>query len=75
MPDISMIPQTTVRFLVPGIFILLLVLESLYPLRRLKRRRGSRYLVNAALTGLGFLTGVLVVRPSGLFGRVTVTRV
>ena len=38
MLDISMIPQTTARFLVPGIFVLLLVLESLRPLRRLKRR-------------------------------------
>ena len=54
------------RFLVPGIFVLLLVLESLHPLRRLKRRRGPRYVVNAALTGLGFLTGVLAVRPAAL---------
>ena len=53
MPDISMIPQTMARFLVPGIFLLLLALESLRPLRRLKRTRGSRYLVNGALTGLG----------------------
>jgi sterol desaturase/sphingolipid hydroxylase (fatty acid hydroxylase superfamily) len=68
MPDISMIPPNISRFLVPGIFVLLLVLESLRPLRRLKRRRGSRYLVNGALTGLGFLTGVLTVRPAALGG-------
>ncbi len=47
-------------------FLLLLLLESLRPLRRLKRTRGSRYLVNAVLTGLGFLTGVLTVRPAAL---------
>ncbi|MBU4356329.1 MAG: sterol desaturase family protein, partial [Proteobacteria bacterium] len=38
------------------------------PLRRLKRARGSRYVVNGALTGLGFLTGVLAVRPAALGG-------
>jgi sterol desaturase/sphingolipid hydroxylase (fatty acid hydroxylase superfamily) len=59
-------------FLVPGIFLLLLVLESLSPLRRLKRRRGPRYLVNGALTGLGFLTGVLAVRPAALGGALWV---
>jgi sterol desaturase/sphingolipid hydroxylase (fatty acid hydroxylase superfamily) len=49
-----------------GIFILLLALESLQPLRRRKRARGRRYLVNGALTGLGFITGMLTVRPVAL---------
>jgi sterol desaturase/sphingolipid hydroxylase (fatty acid hydroxylase superfamily) len=53
-------------FLVPGVFVVLLALESLAPLRRLKRARGPRYVVNGALTGLGFLTGVLAVRPAAL---------
>jgi sterol desaturase/sphingolipid hydroxylase (fatty acid hydroxylase superfamily) len=60
------------RFLVPGIFVLLLVLEFLRPLRRLKRARGPRYLVNGALTGLGFLAGVLAVRPAALGGALWV---
>jgi len=68
MIDISMIPHATTRFLVPGIFVLLLALESLRPLRRLKRRRGSRYAVNGALTALGFITGVFTVRPAALGG-------
>ena len=56
------------RFLVPGVFLLLLALETLRPLRRLKRRRGARYVANGALTGLGFLTGMLAVRPAALRG-------
>ena len=66
MPDVSMISRPITPFLVPGVFLLLLVLESLRPLRRLKRRRGSRYPVNFALTALGFITGVLTVRPVAL---------
>jgi sterol desaturase/sphingolipid hydroxylase (fatty acid hydroxylase superfamily) len=54
------------RVLVPGIFLLLLALESLRPLRRRKRPRGPRYVANGALTGLGFITGVLTVRPAAL---------
>jgi hypothetical protein len=50
------------------IFVLLLVLESFAPLRRLKRARGPRYVVTSALTGLGFLAGVLAVRPAALGG-------
>jgi sterol desaturase/sphingolipid hydroxylase (fatty acid hydroxylase superfamily) len=51
---------------VPVIFLLLALLESFRPLRRRKRRRPRRYVVNGALTGLGFLTGVLTVRPVSL---------
>jgi sterol desaturase/sphingolipid hydroxylase (fatty acid hydroxylase superfamily) len=74
MLDISMIPHTTARFLVPGILVLLLALESWRPLRRLKRRRGPRYAVNAALTGLGLITGVLAVRPAALGGALWAER-
>jgi len=62
------------RFLVPGIFLLLLALESRAPLRRLKRHRGSRYVVNGVLTGLGFLAGVLAVRPAALGGALWAER-
>src|SRR3989339_349600 len=72
MLDSSMIPHGISPFLVPGIFVVLLVLESLVPLRRLKRARGSRYVVNGALTGLGFLAGVLAVRPAALGGALWV---
>ncbi|MGB8992017.1 MAG: sterol desaturase family protein [Desulfobaccales bacterium] len=68
MPDVSMISQHITPFMVPGLFVLLLALESLRPLRRRKRARGRRYLVNGALTGLGFITGVLTVRPVALGG-------
>lgn len=64
--DTAITSPSILRFLVPGIFVLLLALETLRPLRRLKRRRGGRYVANGALTGLGFLTGVLTVRPAAL---------
>ena len=72
MVDTAITSHSMARFLVPGVFFLLLVLESLRPLRRLKRVRGSRYVVNGALTGLGFLTGVLTVRPAALGGALWV---
>ncbi|MCK9377376.1 MAG: sterol desaturase family protein [Syntrophobacterales bacterium] len=68
MADVMMISRQITPFLVPGLFLLLLLLETLSPLRRRKRRRGPRYVVNAALTGLGFITGVLTVRPVALAG-------
>jgi sterol desaturase/sphingolipid hydroxylase (fatty acid hydroxylase superfamily) len=66
MLDPSITSRAISPFLVPGLFLLLLALESLAPLRRLKRRRAGRYPVNLALTGLGFITGVLTVRPAAL---------
>jgi len=68
MIDTAITSHKITPLLVPGIFLLLLGLESLSPLRRLKRRRGSRYVVNGVLTGLGFITGVLTVRPAALGG-------
>lgn len=68
MVDLSPISRTITSFLVPGVFLLLLLAESLKPLRRRKRPRGPRYVVNGALTGLGFVAGVLTVRPLALFG-------
>ncbi len=74
MIDTAITSPTISPFLVPGVFLLLLALEALRPLRRLKRSRGSRYIVNGALTGLGFLTGVLVVRPAALGGALWTQR-
>ncbi len=70
MADVLMISRRLTPFLVPGLFLLLLLLETVSPLRRHKRRRGPRYVVNAALTGLGFITGVVTVRPVALAGAV-----
>jgi sterol desaturase/sphingolipid hydroxylase (fatty acid hydroxylase superfamily) len=49
-----------------GFFGLLFWLETWRPLRRLKRRRAPRVAVNLAVTALGFVTGVLTVRPVAL---------
>jgi sterol desaturase/sphingolipid hydroxylase (fatty acid hydroxylase superfamily) len=70
MLDTAITSRAISPFLVPGLFLLLLILESLRPLRRLKRRRAARYPVNLALTGLGFITGVLTVRPVALAAAV-----
>jgi sterol desaturase/sphingolipid hydroxylase (fatty acid hydroxylase superfamily) len=48
------------------VFLVLLVWETVHPLRRRKRRRGQRLPVNFALTGLGFVAGSLAVRPAAL---------
>ena len=72
--DTAITSHSISRFLVPGLFVLLLVLEFLSPRRRIKQARGRRYVVNAALTGLGFLTGVLAVRPAALGGALWAER-
>ncbi|MDD5641746.1 MAG: sterol desaturase family protein, partial [Syntrophales bacterium] len=48
------------------LFLLLGVVEYLHPLRRHKRARPRRWLVNLALTGLSFGVGVALVRPAAL---------
>lgn len=47
-------------------FALLLVLETRRPLRRRKRWRGQRFLVNFCFTALGFAAGTLTVMPAAL---------
>lgn len=52
------------------LFLLLGVVEYLHPLRRPKRSRPRRWLVNLALTGLSFGVGVALVRPAALAASV-----
>ena len=49
-----------------AVFLLLLVLEAAFPLRRRTRPRTRRLLVNFALTAGAMTVGLLVVRPVGL---------
>jgi len=58
-------PETA---LVIGAFVLLLLLETLIPLRRPKRAKAPRFLVNLLVTALSFGVGVVVVRPVALLG-------
>jgi len=51
---------------VVAVFVLLLLLETIDPLRRRKRSRRQRLPVNGAVTALGFVTGALTVRPAAL---------
>jgi sterol desaturase/sphingolipid hydroxylase (fatty acid hydroxylase superfamily) len=50
------------------VFLVLLLLETVSPLRRPKRPRGTRFLVNILITALSFGVGVAIVRPVALFG-------
>jgi sterol desaturase/sphingolipid hydroxylase (fatty acid hydroxylase superfamily) len=51
-----------------AVFLGLLILEALRPLRRRKRRTGPRLLINLSLSALVFAVGSLVVRPVALAG-------
>jgi sterol desaturase/sphingolipid hydroxylase (fatty acid hydroxylase superfamily) len=59
--SISWTPEFLVVF-----FVLLVILEALKPLRRPKRARPRRWLVNLAVTALSFGVGVALVRPVAL---------
>ena len=50
-------------FLVPSVFLILFLLERLFPLRRAKSRLGSRLLVNAVVSSLAIAVALTVVRP------------
>jgi sterol desaturase/sphingolipid hydroxylase (fatty acid hydroxylase superfamily) len=64
--DLAMpIPKLFTALMV-AVFALLLVLETWRPLRRRKRLRGQRFLVNFCFTALGFAAGTLTVRPAAL---------
>ncbi len=51
---------------VAALFVALLILETVLPLRRRKRSRRQRLPVNFGLTALGFAAGVAAVRPAAL---------
>jgi len=50
------------------VFCALFLLETIRPLRRPKRARGFRFLVNLLITALSFGVGFAVVRPLALWG-------
>jgi len=51
---------------VAGVFLLLLAVETIFPLRKRKRERAGRYFVNFALTMAAFVVGTFVVRRTAL---------
>lgn len=51
-----------------ALFLLLLLLEAVRPLRRRKRPTGKRLLLNLALSAMVFATGTYVVRPAAFAG-------
>ena len=53
-----------VYLIVPSFFVILLLLERLFPLRQAKSPLGSRLIVNAAVSALAIAIGLAVVRPA-----------
>ncbi len=62
------LPVKPETIIVASVFLALLILETLIPLRRSKRAKSSRLLVNFLITGLSFGVGVAVMRPLALSG-------
>lgn len=56
-------PHWALAAAAPALFVLLLILESAFPLRKRKRPVLHRFVVNAILSALVFLAGSLVVKP------------
>lgn len=57
---------SSAAMLVAGVFLLFFIVEKLVPLRRLRAPLIARLIVNATLSGVTFVVGVLVVRPSAV---------
>jgi sterol desaturase/sphingolipid hydroxylase (fatty acid hydroxylase superfamily) len=65
MRSLPVKPETVI---VIAAFFVLFLLETISPLRRPKRARGARFLVNLLITALSFGVGLAVVRPVALLG-------
>ncbi len=65
-PEISLPPRSIIPWALVAVFLLLLVLEAAFPLRRRTRTRRQRLPVNFAFTGGVMAVGLLVVRPLAL---------
>jgi sterol desaturase/sphingolipid hydroxylase (fatty acid hydroxylase superfamily) len=65
-PQITLLPLPIIPLTLVVIFLLLLVLEAAFPLRRRTRPRSHRLPVNFALAAGVLAAGLLVVRPVGL---------
>ena len=55
-----------IAFILAGFFLLLLLLEALFPLRRRTRALVRRLLVNLCVSALAFTAAAWIVRPIGL---------
>ena len=64
--EVNFLSGKLTPYVLISLFILLMYYEAAYPLRRRKRARGRRWLVNLALTALVFAVGGYLVRPAAL---------
>ena len=64
--EVNVLSGKLTPYVLISLFILLMCYEAAYPLRRRKRARGRRWLVNLALTALVFAVGGYLVRPAAL---------
>jgi sterol desaturase/sphingolipid hydroxylase (fatty acid hydroxylase superfamily) len=63
MPESKTTLETIIGGAVPGVFVLLLLLETRFPLRRPKRPKLARFVVNAGVSVLALATGAFIVAP------------
>ena len=59
--------------IIPSFFVILFVLERLFPLRKSKSPLGSRLLVNAVVSSLAIAIGLALVRPAAATVRAFVS--
>ena len=63
MPGFVTTLETVIAGAIPGVFILLLLLEARFPLRQAKRSKPARFVINAGISVLALGTGAFVVHP------------
>jgi len=66
MPDFVLQFKTIISVIVIAVFLALLVAESRFSLRKGKRSKIERYLINIGVSGLALATGAYVVAPVAL---------
>ena len=66
MPDIVPTFEIVMGGVVAAFFVLLLILETRFPLRQAKRGKLKRFVINAAVSGLALASGAYVVAPIAL---------
>ena len=66
LPDFVLQFKTIVSVIVIAVFLMLVILEIRFPLRRRKRSKKERYLINIGVSALALATGGYIVAPVAL---------
>jgi sterol desaturase/sphingolipid hydroxylase (fatty acid hydroxylase superfamily) len=66
MPDFGLKFETVISVVVTAVFLVLLTVETRWPLRQEKRSKARRYLINIGVSALALATGGYIVAPVAL---------